>query len=439
MIDNEKAVQLRQFVPALNALTKSVERSLQMNTYNGTGGIAFKSYNSLQQKIAEILPDDFYVVDALKLEHNSEAGEREQVAQVQLAASQMLTYLESLLESVQKEKRGEGSFDFNFSTDEESNWRNIGRDFQDQVLRTTRETLRRAMKNIDIDFEAPPRPPRPPRPPFGREKRKRGMRIVINGEDGSIESEDGDEDIDLGNLSGANLSGQSLRERDFNGQDLSGAVLTGADLRLCNFHEANLSGAALAGANMRDCNLSSANLEAVNGQGANLTAANLTDAILTDAKFTGANMRDCNLSNVKADNVNFSGVNAKATNFSHANLQGMNARGANLRDAIFDHANLQGAELMGANLRVAGLDDTNFSGADLRGANLRGVNATNANFSGADLEEANLTEANLEGTNMENANVEGARLIEAVMPDGKIYSRGMDVAQFGLKGTPNDQ
>ena len=89
--------KIQQYQQALKALQRSVERSLQEGTYEGTGKMAVKSYQGIQRKIAELLPEDFYITDTLALEVDGEAQERHMLSQVQLAASQMIIYLDGLL------------------------------------------------------------------------------------------------------------------------------------------------------------------------------------------------------------------------------------------------------------------------------------------------------------------------------------------------------
>jgi len=88
-------------------------------------------------------------------------------------------------------------------------------------------------------------------------------------------------------FAGADLSGRSFGARDlrganFRGADLSyahlgGADLRGADFRNANFYKANLGAAILSGADMRYSDLREANLA-----GADLTGADLREAIGLD-------------------------------------------------------------------------------------------------------------------------------------------------------------
>lgn len=141
----------KRLLLAVQALVKTVERSLLTDTYEGIAEAVAQNYRDLHAKIAEQLPDDYYVTDVLRLNIPDGADERQQVVLVQLAASQLATYLKNLesLENPQASTR---------------NRSDIGRDLGDEIARFTKETLRRALSNIDIDIE-PPSPPDPPPPP----------------------------------------------------------------------------------------------------------------------------------------------------------------------------------------------------------------------------------------------------------------------------------
>ena len=99
-MDEQIYQKLQQYPQALKALQRSVEKSLHEDTYEGTGRMAVKSYQGIHRRIAELYPEDFYITDTLALETNGDMKERHMVAQVQLAASQMIIYLDGLLRRV---------------------------------------------------------------------------------------------------------------------------------------------------------------------------------------------------------------------------------------------------------------------------------------------------------------------------------------------------
>jgi len=96
-MNRETREQLGQIVPALKALEQSLRQAMVADATVGAGALALRSYSSLQACAAECLPDDVFVVEALRLEPEPEPGQEQLVAQVSLACSQLLLYLESLL------------------------------------------------------------------------------------------------------------------------------------------------------------------------------------------------------------------------------------------------------------------------------------------------------------------------------------------------------
>jgi hypothetical protein len=173
MMEDNTRQALRQLQPALKALAKSVERSYWSGTYEGTGDMAVKSYRSLQKRIAQILPDDYYITDALVLEIAPEATEQQKVAQVQLAVSQLLNYLEGLLRS-------------NRPGSEVEDLSELGRELRDRIVMTTREALRKAMENMDIDIDIDAEP-------WGVKKK----RIVIKGQGDRDDDEDSSKRVEV--------------------------------------------------------------------------------------------------------------------------------------------------------------------------------------------------------------------------------------------------
>lgn len=166
---------LTQILLALRALSKSTERSLHTGSFQGTGDMAVRSYRALQAKIAELLPDDFYVSEVLKLEVTQDSDDRAKLNQVVLSVVQMVEYLEGLLRSVSVSG---ATVSFN---GELNDLRTIGRDLQEQILNITKTTLRRALSNIEVGA-TPPTPPVPPVPPTPPSS-PRGYRVEIRTDD----------------------------------------------------------------------------------------------------------------------------------------------------------------------------------------------------------------------------------------------------------------
>jgi uncharacterized protein YjbI with pentapeptide repeats len=87
--------------------------------------------------------------------------------------------------------------------------------------------------------------------------------------------------LDMGDLSGANLSNVNLG-RTY----MFGIFLAHADLCGANLTDADLSRVNLEGANLTDADLSRADLEGANLRNARLAGANLSKANLAEAKVT---------------------------------------------------------------------------------------------------------------------------------------------------------
>jgi hypothetical protein len=109
-------------------------------------------------------------------------------------------------------------------------------------------------------------------------------------------------------LSGANLSGQSLSFDDLRGAKLSSANLAGAELFV-----ASLSGANLFGANLTNANLNGAEL-----LGADLRGAKLANANLSSAGLSHANLTNANLSSARLDLADLSGATVSQSQLDKA-------------------------------------------------------------------------------------------------------------------------
>jgi hypothetical protein len=153
-MDENTSKSLSQLLLALKSLSKSVEKSLYHGRYQGVGDMVAKSYRSLHARVVELLPEDFYVRDVLVLEASPETGDKEKLSQVNLLVSQLTDYLEGLLKAERK---------LDFSAEFED-WKGLGRDLSDTIIRQTRETIKRALSNIDVGINPPPPPPVPPHP-----------------------------------------------------------------------------------------------------------------------------------------------------------------------------------------------------------------------------------------------------------------------------------
>lgn len=254
--------KLQQYHQALKALQRSVANSLQEGTYEGTGRMAVKSYQGIQRKVAELYPEDFYISDTLALEtSNGDVKERHMLGQVQLASSQMIIYLDGLMREY-RSTTGAGPNDFG---DLKAWGRDFGRDFQEQIIKMTKTTLRRALENVEVDVQGPD------------------------------------------SMAGANMENAQLENVNFSGRNLKGAVMINASLKNANFSGANLAGAVMEG---------------TDATGANFSGANLKDCVLINANLTNANLTGTNLKNAVLEGANLTGARIAGANFKDAVLQG---------------------------------------------------------------------------------------------------------------------
>ncbi|HLV33699.1 MAG TPA: hypothetical protein VKY59_01240, partial [Spirillospora sp.] len=186
-MDEQTTQQLQQLLTALRALQQSVEKAVQNRTYSGTGQMALKSYRNLHSRIAQALPDDFYITEVLALDIADDADEAQIVAQVNMAAGQLVTYLEQQLR--QETRRPQG---FHFDVEDESfDFQEMGRALRDRILAQTKDTIRKAMAGIDIDIDLE----------GSSRGRKRKIKITSDGDWVTL---------DNGDLIGVDLSGQDL-------------------------------------------------------------------------------------------------------------------------------------------------------------------------------------------------------------------------------------
>lgn len=372
-VDENTIRALRQLLPALEALSSTLHEMGHSGLTDGAGDMALKSYRSLHAKIAALLPDDDYVTEVLVIEVDPSVGDRQKLAQVQLAAKQLVKYLQSQM------RDSRGGFNIGPMGPDFEDLKDMTRNLRDRILAQTKDSIRRAMSDIDIEIN------------LDTEMQHKGKRKVV------ITSED--------ELVGANLSGQDLSHRNFSDHDLTSANLSGSNLDHINLSDAtlvdaNLSGANMTNANASDADFTSANLSGVYAQDANCSDCVFVQANLTGAQFGGANLSDCD--------------------FTDADMQGANLHQANLSDSELVNVNL-----MGANLHQANLRDSEMTGANLEGANLHEAN----------LRDAVLVDVNLRGATMHGANVRDCDFTGATMPDGRRYRDGMDLSPYEVSGS----
>ncbi len=80
-----------RFVPVARALKADLEESIHMESYQGTGSVALRSFRNLQRSIGQITGDSFIASLGSDLPDN--ATDKEKVWQALLAIDQLLAYL----------------------------------------------------------------------------------------------------------------------------------------------------------------------------------------------------------------------------------------------------------------------------------------------------------------------------------------------------------
>lgn len=83
---------LIRLIPPVRALKDDLDESLHLETYAGTGDLAVKSFQGLQASAARLTDDPY--LSALALTAPDDAGDKEKVSLVRLAAGQLAAYLE---------------------------------------------------------------------------------------------------------------------------------------------------------------------------------------------------------------------------------------------------------------------------------------------------------------------------------------------------------
>lgn len=252
----------------------------------------------------------------------------------------------------------------------------------------------------------------------------------------------GERDFAHIDLSGANLSGASLREIN-----LTGADLTGANLSWASLNNAQLMGASLRRTDLRSASLTKVNFDESSLSGANLSKADLrlaslreaelNWAVLSDADLTGANLQKGKLDQVNLEKAKLVGAQLQETELMEANLQrsnltNANLTGANLRESHLEEANLREAILRNANLIEANLMGASLRMADLTEADLHRVVLTGADLSEAVLDGAELSRANLTGAYLLKTSFKRSHLLRATLQD--VYLLRADLSEANLRG-----
>jgi hypothetical protein len=132
--------QLSQLVMALKSLARTVERGYHAGMFDSVGDHLVKTYRGLHKRVAELVPDDYYVTELLILELSEKSNDEQKMVQVRLFSDQLLEYLQSLLRAEEHQ---------NVLSDNIP--KGLGRELQDEILQMTKKIIRRAVSHIEID------------------------------------------------------------------------------------------------------------------------------------------------------------------------------------------------------------------------------------------------------------------------------------------------
>lgn len=150
-MDEKTQTTLNQLVLALKAFTKSVEKSFHHGMYEGATDVMVKQYRSLHSKAVQVLPDDFYVNESLVLDVTEGLDDEQKISQVMLLSDQLSDYLQGFLKAERQ---------ISPATDPE-NIQDLGRDIQEQILKLTKHTLKRALSRVDVEINVSDEPEPP--------------------------------------------------------------------------------------------------------------------------------------------------------------------------------------------------------------------------------------------------------------------------------------
>lgn len=286
-MDETTLENLRKNLKALKSLHKSTERSLATGHVAGTGKLVIRSYENLHARIRDLLPDDDFI-ESLTLEIDESMGDKEIAGQVLFVADQLHNYVR---DQIRESPESAWNWDFSEIASEAERLKNIGREIQDQVLGMTRSTLKRALSNIDVEFNE-----------GGDYRYGRIENEDMSGK--NMSSADFRRAVLIKtNCSGTNLANADLRKARLEECDLSGTNLDASDLRKAIFNKTNLTGTNLGRSDMRrvsiyHCDMKGTNLSKANLDGARLVSVHMQGANLSKASTRGLTLHDVTLEGV---------------------------------------------------------------------------------------------------------------------------------------------
>lgn len=184
---------------------------------------------------------------------------------------------------------------------------------------------------------------------------------------------------------GADVTGATIKELDFSGQDLSGLDLSKARISKCLFKGTNLSGARLGGAMIKGCDFT----------GADLTGVVLDRAVLKECILDKASLRQATgempiIQKSSLKEADLSGCDLKQATVQQSALAGLKLTNARLALSIFSEGDATGLTADGARFekcvfKKAKLDKASFRGITTDALLLHTCEGEKASFAGSEL------------------------------------------------------
>ena len=236
---------LNQVLSALKALKQAAEEAVAKGQTAGTGTLTVRGYQRIYDQVRAAYPDDLFI-ETLALEIEDGMTEDAVLNQTLYAATQLDRYLREQ----NRVSSGGGEFAF-------SELKNLGRQIQEQVIGISRNTLKRAFANIDVDFEA--------------------------GE------------------------GSHFKDQDLTGRDLSDADMRNSRVKNVNMTNINLQNARFDNARLKNVDLTQAILHEASFKNARLSYISAANADFTGATLVHSRLNDLDASNAVFVRADFTG------------------------------------------------------------------------------------------------------------------------------------
>ncbi len=111
-VENDHTLRsLLQILGPARALREDVEKAINLELYEGTGGFIANSFRALQQNVSKLTNDAY--VETLSQNISDSAGDKEKFAMVLFALGQLIAYIEGQAGYVGAERRAQGQTIYN--------------------------------------------------------------------------------------------------------------------------------------------------------------------------------------------------------------------------------------------------------------------------------------------------------------------------------------